>query len=70
MKKDYQTQAPRAAMSEIVLPDRVSVAMGELAGTMKEGQTACAASCTAPIEPPSNRLSTTRSKSESPRPRT
>jgi hypothetical protein len=42
VKKNYQTEAPRAAMSEIVLPDRVSVAMGELAGTMKEGLLALA----------------------------
>ena len=34
MKKNYQTSAARAAMSEIVLPEQVSVAMAELAGVM------------------------------------
>ena len=36
------TDAARAAMSEIVVPDAVSVAMSELAGTMKEGLLALA----------------------------
>jgi putative transposase len=42
MKKNYQTDAARAAMSEIVVPDLVSVAMGELTGAVKEGLLALA----------------------------
>jgi hypothetical protein len=37
MSKNYQTNASRAAMSEIVVPDSVSVAMNELTGAMREG---------------------------------
>ena len=37
MKKNYQTDAARAAMSEVVVPDVVSVAMSELTGAMREG---------------------------------
>jgi hypothetical protein len=37
VKKDYQSGAARAAMSEIVVPDAVSVAMSELTGVMREG---------------------------------
>ena len=37
MSKDYQKSVPRAATGEIMMPDSVSVAMGELAGAMKEG---------------------------------
>ena len=37
MSKDYQKSVPRAATGEVVMPDSVSVAMGELAGAMKEG---------------------------------
>jgi putative transposase len=37
MKKDYQTSAARAAMTEIVMPDVVSVAMSELTGAVREG---------------------------------
>ena len=42
MKKDYQTDAARAAMNEIVMPDVVSVAVGELSGAVKEGLLALA----------------------------
>lgn len=43
MKKNYQTSAASAATTgEVVLPDRVSVAMAELAGAMKEGLLAMA----------------------------
>jgi putative transposase len=42
MKKDYQTSAARAAMSEIVMPDVVSVAMSELTGAVREGLLALA----------------------------
>jgi hypothetical protein len=42
MKKNYQTDAARAAMSEIVVPDAVSVAMSELSGAMREGLLALA----------------------------
>jgi hypothetical protein len=44
MKKNYQTDAARAAMSEIVMPDAVSVAMSELTGAMREGLLALAVS--------------------------
>ncbi len=37
MKKNYQTDAARVAMNEVVVPDAVSVAMGELTGAMREG---------------------------------
>jgi putative transposase len=38
MTKNYQTKTTRAAMSaEVVIPDRVSVAMADLAGAMREG---------------------------------
>ena len=42
MKKNYQTDAARAAMNEIVVPDVVSVAMSELTGAMREGLLALA----------------------------
>jgi putative transposase len=42
MKKNYQTGAARAAMSEVVVPDAVSVAMSELTGAMREGLLALA----------------------------
>jgi transposase-like protein len=42
MKKNYQTDARRAAMSEIVVPDAVSVAMSELTVAMREGLLALA----------------------------
>jgi putative transposase len=42
MKKNYQRNASRAAMSEIVVPDAVSVAMSELTGAMREGLLALA----------------------------
>ena len=42
MKKNYQRNAARAAMSEVVVPDAVSVAMGELTGAMREGLLALA----------------------------
>lgn len=42
MKKNYQTNAARVAMSEIVVPDAVSVAMSELTGAMREGLLALA----------------------------
>jgi hypothetical protein len=42
MGKNYQTDAARAAMSEIVMPDAVSVAMSELTGAVKEGLLAVA----------------------------
>jgi putative transposase len=42
VKKNYQVGAPRVAMSEVVVPDEVSVAMSELAGVMREGLLALA----------------------------
>ncbi len=42
MKKNYQVGAPRVAMSEVVVPEVVSVAMSELAGAMREGLLALA----------------------------
>ncbi len=42
MSKNYQTGAARAAMSEIVVPDAVSVAMSELTAAMREGLLALA----------------------------
>jgi hypothetical protein len=43
MTKNYQTKTTRAAMSaEVVIPDRVSVAMADLAGAMREGLLALA----------------------------
>ncbi len=43
MKKDYQKKAARAATSdELVLPSAVSVAMGEIAGAVREGLLALA----------------------------
>jgi hypothetical protein len=42
VKKDYQVGVPRVAMSEVVVPDEVSVAMSELAGAMREGLLALA----------------------------
>jgi hypothetical protein len=42
MKKNYQTDAARAAMSEIVVRDAVSVAMSELTAAMREGLLALA----------------------------
>lgn len=42
MKKNYQTKAAVAAMSELVMPDAVSVSMSELTGAVKEGLLALA----------------------------
>jgi hypothetical protein len=42
LEKNYQTNAARVAMSEIVVPDAVSVAMSELTGAMREGLLALA----------------------------
>ncbi len=42
MRKNYQRNASRAAMSEVVVPDAVSVAMSELTGAMREGLLALA----------------------------
>jgi putative transposase len=42
VKKNYQRNASRAAMSEVVVPDAVSVAMSELTGAMREGLLALA----------------------------
>lgn len=42
MKKNYQTKAAPAATEQIVMPDTVSVAMGELAETVREGLLALA----------------------------
>ena len=42
MKNNYQTNTTRAVTGEVVMPDRVSVAMAELAGTMREGLLALA----------------------------
>ncbi|MFN2504408.1 MAG: transposase, partial [Acidimicrobiales bacterium] len=42
MKKNYQTKAAPAATDEFVMPDTVSVAMGELAETVREGLLALA----------------------------
>jgi len=44
MTKNYQTKRPRAATlePEIVVPETVSIAMGELAGNMREGLLALA----------------------------
>jgi putative transposase len=42
MKNNYQTNTTRAVTREVVMPDRVSVAMAELAGTMREGLLALA----------------------------
>ncbi len=42
MKKNYQTKAAPAATDELVMPDTVSVAMGELAETVREGLLALA----------------------------
>ncbi|HEV2811252.1 MAG TPA: IS256 family transposase [Acidimicrobiales bacterium] len=42
MKKNYQTKAASAALTELDLPDTVSVAMGDLAETMREGLLALA----------------------------
>ena len=42
MKKNYQTKAASAALTEFDLPDTVSVAMGDLAETMREGLLALA----------------------------
>jgi putative transposase len=42
VKKDYQRKAACAATAEFVLPDRVSVAMGELTENVKEGLLALA----------------------------
>ena len=35
--KDYQTKAASAAMTELGMPDTVSIAMGELTGAVREG---------------------------------
>ena len=37
MKKNYQTKTAPAATAELVMPDTVAVAMGELAETVREG---------------------------------
>ncbi len=42
MKKDYQTKAASAALAELDLPDTVTVAMGNLAETVREGLLAMA----------------------------
>ncbi|MGQ0826232.1 MAG: transposase, partial [Actinomycetota bacterium] len=42
MKNNYQTNTTRVATTEVVMPDRVSVAMAELAGAMREGLLALA----------------------------
>ncbi len=42
MKKDYQTKAAPAATDELTMPDTVTVAMGELADTVREGLLAMA----------------------------
>ena len=42
MKKDYQTKAAPAATDELVMPNTVTVAMGELAENVKEGLLALA----------------------------
>ncbi len=42
MKKDYQTKAASAATDELVMPDAVTVAMGDLAATVREGLLALA----------------------------
>lgn len=42
MKKNYQTDAACAAMSEVVVPDAVNVALSELTGAMREGLLALA----------------------------
>jgi transposase-like protein len=42
MKKNYQTDAARAAMNELVVPDAVSVAMNDLSAAMREGLLALA----------------------------
>ena len=42
MKKDYQTKAAPAVTDELVMPDSVTVALGELAETVKEGLLALA----------------------------
>ncbi len=42
MGKDYQTETTRAATGEVVVPEAVSVAMGELVGAMREGLLALA----------------------------
>ncbi len=42
MKKDYQTKAASAATDELVMPDTVTVAMGELSKMVKEGLLAMA----------------------------
>jgi len=42
VKKDYQTKAANAITEQLVMPDSVTVAMGELAETVKEGLLALA----------------------------
>ncbi len=42
MKKDYQTKAAAAATEQLVLPDTVTLAMADLAETVKEGLLALA----------------------------
>ncbi len=42
MKKDYQTKAATAATDQLVLPDTVTLAMADLAETVKEGLLALA----------------------------
>ena len=42
MKKNYQTNAAHAATDELAMPESVTLAMGELAETVKEGLLALA----------------------------
>ena len=42
MKKDYQTNTTRAVTAGVVMPERVSVALNELAGAVQEGLLALA----------------------------
>ena len=42
MKKNYQTKTAPAATAELVTPDTVAVAMGDLAETVREGLLALA----------------------------
>jgi hypothetical protein len=42
VKKDYQTKAVPAATEQLVMPDTVTLAMADLAETVKEGLLALA----------------------------
>ena len=42
MKKNYQTSSAPASISELQLPEAVTLAMAELAGAVKEGLLALA----------------------------